>query len=173
VVVFLLLMVEVGFVVFGSLVAVVGALMMRVMGPGKRWACKHSHEQNCCKQFLHAKNPITRAAKGSAALQVRALKEQPGECRGPKWPGGAGLCVMRVVVMVVVVMVVCRKCGRTGEHHQEQNYAENLLHGWHPSRIEFLTKATCLNSYQKNNEGRDQKARRRRPGILGNSTQEA
>jgi hypothetical protein len=65
--VFLVLTMDMGFVAFGGLVAVIGVFMMRVMGPGKRGACKHSQEQSYCKQFLHAKNPITRATTGSAA----------------------------------------------------------------------------------------------------------
>jgi hypothetical protein len=54
------------------------------------------------------------------------------------------------MVMVVVMMVMAGgKSGRAGKHHQEQNYRENLFHGPHPSRTEFVTEAPCSGSNQE------------------------
>lgn len=58
VMVFLVLVVEMDFVAFGSLVTVVGVLVAL----GKHRACQHSQKQSCGKQFLHSMNPIMHAA---------------------------------------------------------------------------------------------------------------
>jgi len=47
-----------------------------------------------------------------------------------------------VMVMMVVVMVMAGgESGWAGKHREEQNYCENLFHGWHPSRIEQPAEA--------------------------------
>jgi hypothetical protein len=56
------------------------------------------------------------------------------------------------VMMVVVMMVTSGKSGRTGEHHQEKSYSENLFHGLHPSRLEFASEGRRRASYLKRNE---------------------
>jgi len=58
------------------------------------------------------------------------------------------MILRRVVMMMVVMMVMAgSKSGRTGKDREQQNDSENLLHGRHPSRIEFGTEAParCLN----------------------------
>jgi hypothetical protein len=85
-----------------------------------------------------------------------------------------------VVVMVVVMMVMAGgKCGRAGKHHQKENCSENLFHGSHPSRVDFVTEAPCRTSNQESNEGKTEdenllvRLSFRRSGFLGNWTRKA
>jgi hypothetical protein len=152
--VLLLLLVDMSLEALGSFVVIV-VFRMAGLGfvvPGKSWACKRGQEQNCRKQSLHEKDRITPIGCRLNRIAGLVHKEQSGDCSGPKSAPSPGRALRGVVVMVVVVMVVASsKSCRAGENHQKQNYRENLFHGTHPSRTEFVTEAPCGTSNQKRN----------------------
>jgi len=87
-------------------------------------------------------------------------------------PQGAGSGSVVVMMVVVVMVMACRKCGRGGKHHQEQNSSENLLHGTHPSRVGLVTEGSKPAGYSNSN-GWPGWPIGYRSGCLGISTQEA
>lgn len=75
----LLLLVDVHLVALWSFVAIVVMLLggLGLVVPGKRGACAHAGEEDRCKDFLHAKNPIISSTTGLFDFLVALTAETP------------------------------------------------------------------------------------------------